>query len=205
MQWRGARALRELILKDDENKQRCCDPTKKVPADSNGVIKCTYDYLTGGRASIEVADKVSAGFFRSRPCDQIARCIGIRKRFIPSKSRCFSWLRYPNRHIETLYIRLGEKGAVTCLIDAMKNHPDDESVQLHVCTTLTNLAHNSLENRSRFVSCYMFIEMVLINLPTVLCMYGAFQRFIEADGVSNFLKVMTAFDDSAKFQRQASW
>jgi uncharacterized membrane protein len=43
----------------------------------------------------------------------------------------------------------GERGVMLCLVRAMENHPSEEVVQLHVCTALTNLAHNSLENRSR--------------------------------------------------------
>lgn len=45
--------------------------------------------------------------------------------------------------------KAGEKGVMRCLTAAMGRHGGDESVQLHVCTAITNLAHNSWENRSR--------------------------------------------------------
>ena len=40
-------------------------------------------------------------------------------------------------------------GVIQCLIAAMIQHSDDENVNLHVCTAVTNFSHNSWENRSR--------------------------------------------------------
>ena len=46
--------------------------------------------------------------------------------------------------------RTGEKGVIRMVLAAMTKHNDgDESVLLHALTALTNLMHNSLENRSR--------------------------------------------------------
>ena len=65
-----------------------------------------------------------------------------------------------------------------CLLNAMDLHATDETVQLHVCTTITNLTHNSLENRS---------------------------RFHEQGGVEALISLMEKYIESAKFQRQACW
>ena len=46
---------------------------------------------------------------------------------------------------------LGEQGVIPIIIKTIENYEDDPVLQLHSCTTLTNLFHNSLENRSRYV------------------------------------------------------
>lgn len=74
---------------------------------------------------------------------------------------------------------LGEKGIIKQLVATLNGALcEDETVQLHVCTAITNLAHNSLENRS---------------------------RFFEASGATHLVASMATFGDSAKYQRQASW
>ena len=61
----------------------------------------------------------------------------------------------------------------------MQRHGDeDESVLLHACTALTNLMHNSLENRS---------------------------RFLEHAGVDLLVRMMDAHKASATIQRQICW
>ncbi len=45
---------------------------------------------------------------------------------------------------------LGEQGTIPIILKAMELFTIDEVLQLHACTTLTNLFHNSLENRSRY-------------------------------------------------------
>lgn len=37
------------------------------------------------------------------------------------------------------------------LVQTMESLSDEETVQLYSCTALTNLAHNSLENRGRYI------------------------------------------------------
>eukprot|EP01034_Spumella_vulgaris_P029191 gene29191-36201_t len=46
--------------------------------------------------------------------------------------------------------RAGEQGVMSCVIIALEKHAGDESVLLHTLTAVTNLTHNSMENRSRF-------------------------------------------------------
>ncbi len=57
-------------------------------------------------------------------------------------------------------------------------HPQDETLNVHACTAITNFTHNSLENRS---------------------------RFIEAHGVPVLINCMHLHIDSCKVQRQACW
>ena len=65
------------------------------------------------------------------------------------------------------------------ILYAMQRHGDeDESVLLHACTALTNLMHNSLENRS---------------------------RFLEHAGVDLLVRMMDAHKASATIQRQICW
>jgi hypothetical protein len=44
----------------------------------------------------------------------------------------------------------GERGIMTAITRALEKHADDETVLLHVFTAITNLTHNSMENRSRY-------------------------------------------------------
>mmetsp|Transcript_16492 Transcript_16492/g.24827 ORF Transcript_16492/g.24827 Transcript_16492/m.24827 type:complete len:194 (+) Transcript_16492:265-846(+) len=65
------------------------------------------------------------------------------------------------------------------IVISLETHTDDENVILHACTALTNLAHNSADNRGRFQ---------------------------EAGGVDALLVAMAAHrTTSAKIQRQACW
>ena len=74
--------------------------------------------------------------------------------------------------------KVGEKGGIALILNAMEVHADDETVNLHSCMTLTNLTHNSLENRS---------------------------RFHELNGVEILIAAMKRFGNNAKYQRQACW
>lgn len=55
---------------------------------------------------------------------------------------------------------------------------DDETVLLHACTAITNLTHNSIENR---------------------------QRFLEASGIEILSETMNLLKLSSKFQKQSCW
>jgi hypothetical protein len=62
---------------------------------------------------------------------------------------------------------------------ALQIHAEDESVVMHACTALTNLAHNNSDNRA---------------------------RFLEAGGVEALLAAMEShLETSPKIQRQACW
>lgn len=45
--------------------------------------------------------------------------------------------------------KAGEKGIMTAIARALERHSEDETVMLHASTAITNLTHNSMENRSR--------------------------------------------------------
>jgi hypothetical protein len=47
--------------------------------------------------------------------------------------------------------KAGERDVMLYLSDALRNHPDDETVVLHASTAITNLTHGSKENLSRYV------------------------------------------------------
>eukprot|EP01041_Mallomonas_annulata_P009185 gene9185-19047_t len=79
----------------------------------------------------------------------------------------------------------GEKGVLRAVAECMRRHCGDKgnetesvTVQLHACTAVTNLTHNSIDNRSRFV---------------------------EADGVRALVVVMGLHKYSVKLQRQGCW
>jgi serine/threonine protein kinase len=74
--------------------------------------------------------------------------------------------------------RVGERGGIRLLLDAMDKHTEDETLQLHAFTALTNLAHNSIDNRSRFQ---------------------------EAQGVNVIVAIMGRHVKAMKVQRQACW
>ncbi len=67
---------------------------------------------------------------------------------------------------------------MTAIIAALEEHADDENVLLHACTALTNLLHNSLENR---------------------------HRFVEGGGIQILVGQMDRYRQSSKIQRQACW
>ena len=108
--WRGARAMRELILKDETSKQQCVD---------NRIDELLLDLLVR---------------FSHDPVVQ-SHCI-----------RLLGAFAFGN---DLFRRRAGEKGGMRCLVTAMDIHCMDESVQMHICTAITNFTHNSLENRSR--------------------------------------------------------
>jgi len=75
--------------------------------------------------------------------------------------------------------RAGENGALTSIITAMETHSAiDEKVLLHCLTSVTNLAHNSQDNR---------------------------YRFIDAGGMDMLTDSMETYLKSPKVQRQGCW
>jgi hypothetical protein len=74
--------------------------------------------------------------------------------------------------------KCGERGLMKAIVNALEEHADDESLLLHACTLLTNLLHNSLENR---------------------------HRFVESSGIQILVGQMDRFRLSAKVQRQCCW
>ena len=74
--------------------------------------------------------------------------------------------------------RAGERGALVCIERALMSFGHDELVLLHALTALTNLSHNSPDNR---------------------------HRFLEAKGMEALTAVMDAFIASPKVQRQGCW
>jgi serine/threonine protein kinase len=72
----------------------------------------------------------------------------------------------------------GTGGVFKKIVAAMDNHMGDESVLLHALTAVTNITHNSIDNRF---------------------------RFLEAQGTEAVLAVMARYEPSAKLQRQACW
>lgn len=137
--WRSARAMREIILKDESAKQNCVD---------NRIDELLLEILVKFSHDATVQ----------------SHCI-----------RLLGAFAFGN---DLFRRRTGEKGVMRCLMNAMDIHSYDEGVQLHICTSITNLTHNSLENRS---------------------------RFLESGGVTLFVEIMDRFQDSAKYQRQACW
>ena len=137
--WRGARVLRELILKDDIHKSICYE------------------------SNIEQWLLVSIDKFNRSAIVQ-GHCM-----------RLIGALAFGNDRFRR---KAGERGIMTSILEAFKNHIDDETVQLHVSTALTNLTHNSMENRS---------------------------RFIELGGIDLVIHMMVTYKDVAKLQRQGCW
>jgi hypothetical protein len=108
--WRGARALRELILKDETVKSACYN------------------------ANIEVWLVSMINSFAESAVVQ-GHCM-----------RLIGALAFGNDRFRR---KAGEQGVMTAIVRALERHGDDETVMLHVSTAITNLTHNSLENRSR--------------------------------------------------------
>lgn len=109
--WRGARALRELILKDEAIKAVCYDAN-------------IDDWLT--KLLERYADSAVVQGHGMRLVGALA----------------FGNDRYRRK--------AGEKGVMTVIAKALEAHSEDETVLLHVSTAITNLTHNSMENRSRY-------------------------------------------------------
>jgi len=55
--------------------------------------------------------------------------------------------------------RVGAK-AIGLIVIAMETHINDETVQLHACTSLTNFFHNSMENRLQFINQSMGFDVI---------------------------------------------
>ena len=111
--WRGARALRELILKNETAKLSCYDSNIEIWLIS---LINAFDYST-----------VVQG--------HCMRLIGA--------------LAFGNDRFRR---KSGERGIMSSIAKALEQHSDDETVVLHTLTAITNLTHNSLENRSRYVT-----------------------------------------------------
>ena len=109
--WRGARALRELILKDEAVKAVCYD-------------SCIEDWL------VRLIDRYPSSAVVQGHC---LRLVGA--------------LAFGNDRFRR---KAGEKGVMKCITCALERHVDDETVLLHASTAITNLTHNSMENRSRY-------------------------------------------------------
>lgn len=139
MLWRGARILRDLILKSDANKAICYDSDIE-------------DWL------LELMDKFNHSAIVQGHC---MRLIGA--------------LAFGNDKFRR---KAGEKGVMSSVVAAFRNHLEDQSVQLHVSTALTNLTHNSMENRSRFV---------------------------ELGGITPLINMIALYKDDSKLIRQACW
>lgn len=108
--WRGARALRELILKDESVKIACYE------------------------ANIEVWLTAMINAFSSSATVQ-GHCM-----------RLIGALAFGNDRFRR---KAGEQGIMTAIVHALELHDEDETIMLHVSTAITNLTHNSFENRSR--------------------------------------------------------
>ena len=146
--WRAARALRDIV----QNKEM-----KPVDNSSNSFkIECVAN-----RADVVALDAMDAKPGVASVQAQCMRLIGC--------------LAYENDFVRR---RVGERGGLGKIVRAMDAHTDDETVQLHASTMLTNLMHNSSDNRS---------------------------RFIEASGVEVLVSVMERLSKSAKVQRQCCW
>ena len=137
--WRSARALREIIIKDDIAKNDSLSHNL-----DEILIKCMKFCHKSSIASA-----------------QCLRLIGV--------------LSYGNDNVRR---RVGERNGILLILNAMKNHENDETLQLHACTALTNLTHNSIDNRS---------------------------RFLENKGVDILIKIMGIFIKNMKLQRQGCW
>lgn len=90
--------------------------------------------------------------------------------------RLLGTMAYGNDEIRR---RTGEKGVMRMILSTMAIHGiEEESVLLHSLTAITNLMHNSLENRS---------------------------RFLLASGVESLVLCMEAHKHSPLIQRQSCW
>lgn len=74
--------------------------------------------------------------------------------------------------------RVGEKRGVSLITHSMEYHMENETVQTHACTALTNFFHNNIDNRF---------------------------RFIESSGVDIIVAVMERHIESVNIQRRACW
>lgn len=89
--------------------------------------------------------------------------------------RLMAALAYGN---DKLRRRAGEEGIMALIVASMETFATDETVQLYAFTAVTNLTHNSFENR---------------------------MRFIEAKGIEAIVAIMDLHLVSEKIQKQACW
>lgn len=142
LSWRVPRALRELVVRDDEMRRECCS----LQCDEL-LLVCIQTFPS----NIMVQS-------------QVLRLLGA--------------LAYGNDQIRR---RTGEKGVIRLILSAISKHGEvEETLLLYALTALTNLMHNSLENRS---------------------------RFLEANGVDYLIRSMSTdgHKNSAVIQRQSCW
>lgn len=98
--------------------------------------------------------------------------------------------------------KAGEQGILTAIVRALELHGEDETVMLHVSTAITNLTHNSFENRSR---CGKFLFLPTWATSLTALAFSSECRFLEMEGVDLLIAMMVRFKESAKLQRQACW
>ncbi len=139
VQWRGARALRDIILQSESAKQEC--------------NKCNIEEVL----IYALVKYISSDMVQS----QCLRLMGT--------------LAYGNDHTRR---SAGEKGIMNCIVSALELYSDDINVLTYACTAITNLTHNSIDNRS---------------------------RFIEAKGAELVITTMNRHAQSVKLQRQGCW
>ena len=139
LQWRGARALRDIILQSDSAKQDCSKYNIEEV-----LISALIKYISN--------DMVQS---------QCLRLMGT--------------LAYGNDHTRR---SAGEKGIMNCIVSALELYSDDINVLTYACTAITNLTHNSIDNRA---------------------------RFIEAKGAELVIATMNKHAQSVKLQRQGCW
>lgn len=108
--WRGARALREMLLNNEEKKSEC------IALNSDEILIASMDLFPD-------ASMVQA---------QCLRVLGA--------------LSFGN---DVIRRRMGERGIFKKIVAAIDNHMSEESVLLHALTAITNLTHNSIDNRFR--------------------------------------------------------
>lgn len=112
--WRGARALRELILKAAEEAKAACYASQL----EEWLLPIMFQFAAAAVVQGHCMRLIGALAFGS---DVFRRKVGEK----------------------------GQRGAVKLIIMALQQHFLDETVLLHATTALTNLTHNSMENRSR--------------------------------------------------------
>lgn len=136
--WRGARALRPLVNKDDN---------------SSACLRLGVDLIAvQSLQKFPDVDMVQG---------QMLQLLGS--------------LSYGSDAVRR---RTGERGVLVCIKQALDAFGQNESVVLHALTALTNLSHNSPDNR---------------------------HRFIEAQGMESLSATMEIHIGSSKVQRQGCW
>ena len=133
--------------------------------------------------------------------------------------RLLGTLAFGNDHVRRVS---GERGVVRMVVYAIQRHGDeDESVLLHACTALTNLMHNSIENRARLLEhggAPLLVRMMDVHKNsaaiqrqicwTVLTLAGsddASRAVVEAGGASAIVNAMVQFRADAGVQQFGCW